>query len=136
MLILPFIHKVINQQTFNINIIKFLTIGGNIIWEENDNLDIDNDILNPNDIYCKTGVSKYDKKLFLCEVDTIKTDITNFYVWDEVDATNSDLFCWRTYYYITGSTKSNWLAIPDREKIGKYNVKDLINTVIKNKDII
>ena len=54
MLILPFIHSVISNNTnnnFKVNVIKVLTIGGNTIWEEDNSLHIDNDILNPNDIY-------------------------------------------------------------------------------------
>ena len=35
--------------------IKLLTIGGQIIWEEENTLHIDNDILNPNDIYRKNA---------------------------------------------------------------------------------
>ena len=46
MLILPFIHNIINNNNFEVNVIKVLTVGGQTLWEEKNNLHIDNDILN------------------------------------------------------------------------------------------
>jgi len=136
MLILPFIHGVISNNTnntnnnFKVNVIKVLTIGGNTIWEEDNSLHIDNDILNPNDIYRKQAPIKYDNKLLLCEVDTNKTNLSEMYNWNECSLDDSNTFCWRTFYYFTNN-KLCWLEIPDNEKIGKYPVKDLIDRITK-----
>lgn len=133
MFIVPFTHTVVNNNNFEVNIINVLTIGGKYIWEEKASLHIDKDILNPNDIYRKSTVIKYDKNLQLCEVDTEKTNISDFYKWEEVGLEDSETFCWKTFYYFTGNNKLSWLDVPDSEKIGKYNVKDLIKSIVQKK---
>jgi hypothetical protein len=134
MLILPFIHKINkNNNIFEVNTIKFLTVGGQLIWEEKSSFDIDSDILNPNDIYRKNKPIKYDKSLQMCEIDNIKTNILEFYKWEEIDLDNTETFCWKTYYYLNGGNNQCWLEIPDSEKLGKYKVKDLIKAIIQKK---
>ncbi len=134
MLILPFIHNVVtNNKYFNVNTIKLLTVGGQNLWEEKNTLHIDNDILNPNDIYRKSSPIKYDKKLQLCEVDVEKTNISDFYKWDELPLNDTETFCWKTYYYLSGSNDICWLEAPDTERIGSYNIKDLIKTIVQKK---
>jgi hypothetical protein len=133
MIILPFIHKITNNNSFEVNVIKILTIGGQTLWEENNSLHIDNDILNPNDIYRINNIIKFDKDLQLCEVDTKKTKISDFYKWEELSLNDNETFCWKTFYYFTGTDNICWLEPPVSEKIGKYNIKDLINRIIKKK---
>jgi hypothetical protein len=133
MFIVPFTHSVINNNNFEVNVIKLLTIGGKQLWEEKTSLHIDNDILNPSDIYRKSPIIKYDKNLQLCEVDIEKTNISDFYKWDEVDINDTETFCWKTFYYFTGSNRLSWLDVPDNEKIGKYNIGDLIKTIVQKK---
>lgn len=133
MFIVPFTHTVVNNNNFDVNVIKILTIGGRNLWEEKASLHIDNDILNPSDIYRKSPVIKYDKTLLLCEVDTEKTNISDFYKWEEVDLGDSETFCWKTFYYFSGNNKLSWLEVPTSEKIGKYNVKDLIKIIVEKK---
>jgi hypothetical protein len=136
MIILPFIHKVINNNnTFKVNVIKFLTIGGYTLWEEKSLLSIDNDILNPNEIYRKNDIIKFDKNLYLCEIDTDKTKISDFYKWEELSLNDRDTFCWKTFYYFIGNDKVCWLESPLSEKLGKYSIKDLINKIVR-KDIM
>ena len=132
MLILPFIHNVISNNTtsnFQINVIKVLTIGGNTIWEEDSSLHIDNDILHPNDIYRKEEPINYDNHLQLCEVDINKTNISEMYNWNECELNDSNIFCWRTFYYFTNN-KSCWLEPPNNEKLGNYTIKELIGAII------
>ena len=133
MLILPFIHNVVNQNNIQINTIKILTIGGRGIWEEDNSLNIDKDILNSNDIYRKGAIIKFDKQLQMCEVDTEKTRINDFYKWEEVAFEDTETFCWRTYIYLTGDNNSNWLDIPKNELLGKYSVRDIIKKIIQKK---
>jgi hypothetical protein len=134
MLILPFIHKIINKNDFQINIIKILTIGGKKIWEENDNLDIDIDILNPNDIYRTNKKIQIDANCILFEIDTHKTKIDDFYKWEEIDINDTETFCWKSFYYLLGNN-NNWLNIPENEVFDKYKVKYLINKIIQNNKI-
>jgi len=133
MLILPFIHNKVKQNSIQIHSIKVLTVGGREIWEENNKLNLDKDILNPNDIY-RTGLPiKFDKQLQLCEVDITKTNINDFYKWDEIDYEDREMFCWRTYIYLNGDDNSNWLEIPVSEMLGKYYIKDLVDKIMKKK---
>jgi hypothetical protein len=133
MIILPFIHKIINNNSVEVNVIKILTIGGHTLWEENNSLHIDNDILIPNDIYRNNNIIKFDKDLQLCEVDTKKTKISDFYKWEELSLNDNETFCWKTLYYFTGTDNICWLEPPVSEKIGKYKIKDLINRIIQKK---
>jgi len=140
MLIVPFIHKVVNCPQFDVNVIKLLTIGGKTIWKEKNSLHLDNDILEPNDIFRKGEVIQYDKELKLCEVDE-KTNIDDFFKWDEVSILDATTFCWKTYYIISDKhnklAKSDikysskllenlWLDIPNTEMIDKYKIKDIL----------
>jgi hypothetical protein len=131
MFIVPFIHNCIDQNILKINIIKILTIGGKNLWEETNSLHIDKDILNPNDIYKKNKPIKLDKKTLLCEIDQTKTQISDFYKWEEIELDNNDIFCWKTFIYLTGNNDTTWLDIPDSEKIGPYLVKDIIKKIMK-----
>ncbi len=131
MFILPFIHKVLNQPSFDVNIIKFFTVGGTNIWEEEKGLRIDKDILNPNDIYRKGKPIKIDGNLKLYEVDLTKTNVSEFYKWEEIDINDTETFCWRTYYILTGKNNVSWLDIPEDDRIGKYKLKDLVKAIVK-----
>jgi hypothetical protein len=130
MFILPFTHKLTEQNNFKVFTIKLLTIGGTQLWEENNSLHIDTDILNPNDIYRKGDIMNVDKKLKLCEIDTTKTNITDFYKWDELKITDTDTFCWRNYIYLMGPTNESWLTTPKTEKIGTYSIQDIIDKIL------
>lgn len=135
MFIIPFIHNIFKETQSNINIhtIKILTIGGKQLWEENNNLDIDHDILIPNDIYRIGDISKIGKNLKLCKVDTSKTNINDYYKWEEISINDTDTFCWRTYIQIIDNNNYNWLNIPDNEKLGKILLRDIIDAIIKTK---
>jgi hypothetical protein len=133
MLIIPFIHNVVDQNSIQIHTIKVLTIGGRGIWEEDNSLNLDKDILNPNDIYRKGTTIKFDKQLQICEVNSEKTKITDFYKWDEIAFEDTETFCWRTYVYLSGNGSANWLDIPVSEILGKYKIRDLIAKIIQKK---
>jgi hypothetical protein len=62
-------------------------------------------------------------------VDTNKTNLSEMYNWSECALDDSNTFCWRTFYYFTNNNLC-WLEIPNNEKLGKYNVKDLIDKII------
>ena len=131
MLILPFIHNIVSQNNIKVHTIKVLTIGGRHIWEEDNSLNLDRDILNSNDIYCKATHIKFDKNLQICEVDAAKTNISDFYNWEEIAFENTDTFCWRTYIHISGENNTMWLDIPENEMLGAYSAKEIIAKIIK-----
>lgn len=133
MFIVPFIHKVVNQNTLEINVIKLLTIGGSELWEEDNKLNVDKDILNPNDIYRTKLQLKLNKQVSLYEVDVEKTNISDFYKWEDITPENEETFCWRTFIYLQDKTGANWLEIPETERLGKFLVRDVIKTIIQKK---
>ena len=124
MLIIPFIHK-ITDETIYVHNIRILTIGGTNLWEEPDSTSI-NEILSSNGIYSK-NIKKIDN-IYLCEVDTEKTDINDIYKWNEIDI-NDDTFCWRDYVHFIGKNKECWLHLPKDEKIGNIHIHTLFERI-------
>jgi hypothetical protein len=133
MLILPYIHKVTKHNDLNIHIIRILTIGGKTIWEEDDSLDLETEVLLPNDIYCSSKLVK-SNNLFLVEVDIEKTNMNNMYKWSEIDINDNETFCWRDYIYIVGNKNENWLNISENEKLSNVNLRHVILTILENHD--
>lgn len=81
-----------------VSIIQMLTIGGTTMWEEDDHLDVNRDLLEPNGLYLQSPVYMKNKIMF-CPIDKNKTSMNDFYRWEEtLPADNHDTFCWRTFY--------------------------------------
>ena len=135
MFIVPFTHNIVKQKQNNINIhtVKILTIGGRQLWEENSKLDIDNDILIPNDIYRIGDIKKLGKNIKLCQVDSSKTNMNDYFKWEEININDNDTFCWRTYIQIIDNNNHNWLNIPDSETIGRVLLRNILSTIINTK---
>jgi len=129
MFIVPFIHKVTTHNDINVNVIQILTVGGKNLWEENNSLNIDTDILAPNDIYRTGKITKLGKKVQLCEVDTQKTNINDFYKWEEIDVNDRETFCWRTFIVLLGNNGSNWLDTSAYDVLDGYSVKELSSAI-------
>jgi len=113
--------------------IHVLTIGGNQLWEEEDHLRLKEDVLETNDIYGKGSIRIVDK-LRLCEVDTDRTHIADFYKWKELPAHDQETFCWRDFYYVAGQKqdqKDAWLDIPSKERLGSISVTKLVRAILQ-----
>jgi hypothetical protein len=123
MLIIPFIHRATPVNNITVHYIKILTVGGHTLWEEENNSDIINDILLPNDIHVKS--IKYINNTYICEVDKDKTNIYDIYNWNEIELL-SDTICWKDFIYLEGKNDEVWLDIPSSELI----TKDLIKSII------
>jgi hypothetical protein len=115
MIIIPFIHKVTNEKDMNVHSIRVLTVGGKDLWEESKGSV--KKILESNGIYSKK-TKKYDN-VYLCEVDTVKTDINDIYKWNELDINDNETFCWRDYVFLKGKNNECWLQYPKNEMILK-----------------
>lgn len=132
MFIIPYIHRTTTHNNMIVNIFKILTIGGKYLWEESDGLNIDTDILEPNGIYI-TGPVKTISKLSthsLCEIDSNKTTLTEFYKWEELPFNDEETFCWKTYTYLTDTNENIWLLIPDTETLSDYKVSMIIKAML------
>lgn len=132
MFIIPFIRNTVKNNNMLINIIKILTIGGHYLWEEEQRLDIDNDILNPNSIYRIGKIHNIQelKSCYLCEVDINKTKLSDFYTWDELSITDTETFCWKSYIHISDNNENSWLEIPITENLSNYNVSKIIREIL------
>jgi len=115
-----------------VNLIKILTIGGKYLWEESENFDINTDILEPNDIFVKNPpkIAPLFSSYYLCEVDTNKTSLNDFYKWDELQITDEETFCWRSYTYLTDNASNIWLPIPDITTLSGHKVSDIISAIL------
>lgn len=116
------------MDKMNITIFQVLTIGGKELWSEDDSLDVC-DILSSNDIFLtESPIKKGD--IYFCRVDTTKTNINDFYKWNEISLNDTETFCWRKFYTFGENEKTiNWLPIPDKEYIGKYSYKTLLHMI-------
>lgn len=112
--------------------IHILTIGGTQLWEEGRELDIDNDILGPNDIH-RIGDIHVEGKIRFCEVDTEKTAIRDFYKWKELPLQDKETFCWRNVYCFTGEKGDFWLDIPPKEHLGHAPLAHIARTILRLK---
>lgn len=132
MLIIPFIHTQIMKNKIVFDIIKILTIGGKTLWSEDNSLDIKHDILELNGIMCSNikQIRTSTDNIYLCKVDINRTNIEDFYKWEEIALTDKDTFCWRKYIQFTENENDiNWLDIPRSERIDKYTVEDIIQYI-------
>jgi hypothetical protein len=134
MFIIPFTYLKSTITSHQINVHRFiiLTIGGKQLWTENDSLDPLRDILHPNDIYLEKSPIKY-KNYYLCQVDITKTNLNDFYKWEEIELEDKDCFCWRTFYTFGNELDlSSWLPIPKNESIGLDSIFQQIISSTKN----
>jgi hypothetical protein len=129
MFIIPFIHRVKHIQPMQISTFQILTIGGILPWKEDDSMDLERDILEPNGIYLDGVPIKY-KNAYLCPIDTEKTNMNDFYKWSEISVDDTETFCWRTFY-VTGekSDYCGWLPIPPHEMLGPHQYKELFDII-------
>lgn len=132
MFIVPYIYKVTKENNVQVHTIQLLTVGGRTLWEEDASLDLDHDILEPNDLYRKGEVKKIGQNLLLCEVDTEKTNIHDFYQWKEIPIDDDATFCWKPYFYLLGEKEDSWLPVPRQEKIGHHSVHSMIEHIIQS----
>jgi len=115
--------------------IQILTIGGRHLWEEGDKLSVDKDVLEPNDLYHK-GPIYHSKHLRLCEMDTERTAIADFYQWKELGIEDHETFCWRPFYYFVGEKKESWLDIPLKETLSGLPIAHVIEDILRAKKVI
>jgi hypothetical protein len=102
-----------------------LTIGGTMLWntEETTSQSV-KQLLAENDIAIHS--LQKQKQIFLCKVDTEKTNMADFYKWNEV---TDSTFCWRTLY--TFGQNQRWLPHPT-EYISDYTYEEIC-TMLQSK---
>ena len=102
-------------QNMQVTVIQLLTLGGTQLWKEENTRLLEKNILHPNGIYVKGKPLKH-KDIYLCRVDTEKTEMSDFYKWEELDAEDDSTFCWRTFYLMgENQHPRSWLSIPNAQ---------------------
>jgi hypothetical protein len=102
MFIIPYVETMTEINNIPVTIYRILMVGGTALWEEmNAPLsEIESLILHPNDIYLSSmpRMLQNNNSYILCPVDTKKTRLGDYYMWDEITEDDSETFCWRTFY--------------------------------------
>lgn len=104
MFIVPYIHNKQSIDTFTVHTIQILCEAGVNLWEEDDSINIMEDILLENELFIHNNTHPVKKLInnnavYFCKIDTNRTDITNFYKWNEIDI-KDNIICWRTIFDI------------------------------------
>jgi len=133
MFILPYHSSSRTFQAIHITTFHCLTLGGVLLWKEDDSLDVIRDIVEPNGIYLASPPVRV-KDIVFCEVDTKRTNLADQYQWEEIPLTDRQTFCWRTYYLMgtnMGTDKTNWLPLPAEERLEPYSLQEVVNVFSK-----
>ena len=137
MFILPYHSSSRTFQAIHITTFHCLTLGGALLWKEDDSLDVVRDIVEPNGIYLASPPVRVNDIVF-CEVDTKRTNLADQYQWEEIPLTDRQTFCWRTYYLMGKGTdkgkgadmnkgKTNWLPLPVEERLEPYSFQEVMD---------
>lgn len=125
MILLPYIHAIKSVNQIPVHSYTILTIGGRTLWTEDLKEDLDRSVeqtLINNELF--TDLIEYRDNVCLCRIDTEKTQMTEFYKWNEI--TDDETFCWRTLY--TFGDKQNWLPHPTGT-IGGISYQSICNMI-------
>lgn len=128
MFIVPYHFSSRTFQAIHITSFHCLTLGGTLLWKEDDSLDVIHDIVEPNGIYLVSPPVRVNDIVF-CQVDTTRTNLADQYQWEEISLTDRQTFCWRTYYLMgkdMGTT--NWLPLPAEERLEPYSLQEVIHS--------
>lgn len=136
MFILPYHFSSRTFQFIHITTFHCLTLGGALLWKEDDSLDVVRDIVEPNGIYLASP-PMWIKDIVFCEVDTKRTNLADQYQWEEIPLTDRETFCWRTYYLMgkgtdngtdNGMIMTNWFPLPVEERLEPYSFQEIIDS--------
>lgn len=129
MFILPYHFSSRSFQGIHITTFHCLTLGGALLWKEDDSLDVVHDIVEPNGIYLASP-PMWIKDIVFCEVDTKRTNLADQYQWEEIPLTDRETFCWRTYYLMSrgmGTVTTDWLPLPVEERLEPYSFQEIMD---------
>ena len=125
MFIIPYIHKKTQINNMFVTCISIFTVGGTQIWEEDDSFTL-NDVLIINDIFVYEP-PQLKGNTYFCNVDSNKTNMSDFYKWEEITP-GMETFCWRTFYLFGKDSYTSWLPLPTRN-IGQYTYQELFDLI-------
>jgi hypothetical protein len=127
MFILPFHHSTVSTLSTHVSTFQFLIIGRSSMWKEECTLENVSEILHTNGMYLAAEPMKW-KEILLCPVDIQKTNMADFYRWEELPESH-EMFCWKTVYILGSEPHThNGLALPN-ETVGAYSYTELVDVL-------
>jgi hypothetical protein len=131
MKVLPFILAKKKVNTFTITSVNvFLAHGGKSVWktEESGLLPLQTvlgDYCEPNDIYGLKSYVDTENQTAYIQVDPEKTNLSEFYTWEEALHHSTKPECWRRFYFIQDTDGADWWS-PDG--LTETEIQDYGNT--------
>lgn len=116
MLIVPYTH--ISYTTPNnliIHRIHIMCQGGNTLWKEDEQNIAD--ILEPNGLFSNTISIDSSTNTYYADIDITKTDMKTMYTWNELESTDNESLCWRTFTVVQSPSGAEWLPSADIDDI-------------------
>ena len=104
---------------------SILTLSGTALWKEEDSLDIIKEVLEPNGLFLSADPILYNG-IYYCPVDTIRTDTSDDYHWEEIEPTQGGQFCWRTFY----QCEPYRLSPPASERLEPFSCREIIDSLM------
>lgn len=109
----------------------FLAYGGQSILEIDNDCSVE-EYLESNGLFVEKTLQKGD--IIYCKIDTKKTNLSDFYTWQEIqeDPSKKLFECWRSYYYFFDSSNAEWWSAKDlhlAEINGYGNVSKLFEEI-------
>ncbi len=114
MKVLPFILAKKEVTPFHITSINlFLAHAGKSVWktEESGNVSLDcivKEYCEPNGIYIVKAHLDTNTQTAYVLVDSKRTNVSEFYTWEEALQQQSKPECWRRFYFIQDTDGANW----------------------------
>jgi hypothetical protein len=97
------------------------------MWKEECTLENVSEILHTNGMYLSAEPMKWNE-IILCPVDIQKTNMVDFYRWEELPESH-EMFCWKTVYILGSEPHThNGLALPN-ETVGAYSYTELVDVL-------
>jgi hypothetical protein len=115
----------------------FLSFAGKSIWEESGPLSksvIQHDYCELNGLYAKDIVIDPKKQLALIQIDTQKTNLSEFYIYEEALQKPDKPECWRSFYFIQDKGQIFWWSpkgLIEAEIQGGGNIQELFEDCIR-----
>lgn len=127
MFIIPYVYTEKQTKTHTIKKIHLLCEGDHL-WEETD-IDIEKDILEPNDLFSLKPPILKDNITWI-HIDHKKTNINSMFNWREIPLINTNAtLSWRTFIFIDNNTNEQWLTCPENTMLSNMKLRDIIKEI-------
>lgn len=144
MKLLPYVLTKLENKEFTLwRFTLFLSHAGKALWEtETPGMlsveKIQTEYCSPNGLQVKTISLHAEKNIAYIEIDTEKTNFSDFYTWEEAMMRNDKPECWKHFYFIQDNNHTFWWTpkgLIEGEVQGGGNIQELFEECIsRSKD--